>query len=103
MLKKTFIILITLSLYNCSVIHLNLDSEKICNCEKKLYSCEECKVIPSSGTLRDLRRGAYYDPIEEKCVEITYSSGGVPAPFQNIRECESCCCNSTKNTIILSH
>jgi hypothetical protein len=68
--------------------------EESCNCEEKVTSCEECKVIPKSGMMRDLRYGYYYDPKEKKCKRISYSSGGIPAPFKTMEECKSCCCKS---------
>ncbi len=68
--------------------------EESCDCEEKIASCEECKVIPQSGMLRDLRQGYYYDAKEKKCKHVSYSSGGVPAPFKTMEECKSCCCNS---------
>jgi hypothetical protein len=68
--------------------------EESCDCEEKIASCEECKVIPQSGMLRDLRQGYYYDAKEKKCKHVSYSSGGVPAPFKTMEECKSCCCKS---------
>jgi hypothetical protein len=67
--------------------------EESCDCKEKVVRCEECKIIPQSGMMRDLRYGYYYDPKEKKCKHISYSSGGVPAPFKTMEECKSCCCN----------
>lgn len=73
----------------------NTSSEvESCDCEEKVTSCEECKIIPHSGSMRDLRYGYYYDPKEKKCKSISYSSGGIPAPFKTMEECKACCCKS---------
>lgn len=71
--------------------------EESCDCEERVVPCEECKIIPQSGSMRDNRRGYYYDSKEKKCKRIFYSSGGVPAPFKTMEECKSCCCKSWFN------
>jgi hypothetical protein len=63
-----------------------------CYCEERAVPCEECKIVPQSGVLRDQRSGYYYDPKEKKCKRVFYSSGGVSAPFKTMEECKSCCC-----------
>lgn len=68
--------------------------EESCDCKEKIVPCEECKIIPQSGMMKDLRYGYYYDPKEKKCKHISYSSGGVPAPFKTMEECKSCCCKN---------
>jgi hypothetical protein len=75
-----------------STAYTNAVEEESCNCEEKVTSCDECKVIPQSGMMRDLRYGYYYDRKEKKCKRISYSSGGIPAPFKTMEECKSCCC-----------
>ena len=71
--------------------------EENCDCPEKAVQCEECKVVPQSGQMRDLRVGYYYDPKEKKCKRVSYSSGGVPAPFKTMEECRSCCCKLLLN------
>jgi hypothetical protein len=80
--------------YNNVADYNNVVEEESCNCEEKATSCEECKIIPQSGMMRDLRRGYYYDSKEKKCKRVSYSSGGIPAPFKTMEECKSCCCKS---------
>jgi len=83
----------------CSVVvisdpeALNQNAEIDCQVES---ICEECFIEPYSGEMKDQRKGYYYDPVEEKCKEIIYSSGGVPAPFKTLKEC-ICCCEEYKN------
>jgi hypothetical protein len=82
----------TSTAYNNETAYNNGIEEESCDCEEKVTSCDECKIIPQSGMMRDLRYGYYYDPKEKKCKRITYSSGGIPAPFKTMEECKSCCC-----------
>lgn len=65
-----------------------------CQCVEKYVQCEECKIQPVSGSMRDARRGYYYDTKTKKCKGIVYSSGGTPPPFQSMKECMSCCCKN---------
>jgi len=55
--------------------------------------CQECLIIPRSGTNRDLRHGYFYDQEKGKCVEISYSAGlgCIPPPFKTLNECLNCC------------
>ncbi len=82
-----------LTLEGCGSIKVISDPNalNICNYEE-CKQCEECKIIPTSGNYRDLRRGFYFDPVEKKCKSISYSSGGIPAPFNTMEECKLCCC-----------
>lgn len=80
--------------YDNITTYNNVIEEESCNCEEKVTSCEECKTIPKSGMMRDLRHGYYYDAKERKCKRISYSSGGIPAPFDTMEQCKSCCCKS---------
>lgn len=84
----------TSTAYNDVTAYNNVVEEESCNCEEKVTSCEECKIIPKSGMMRDLRFGYYYDSKEKKCKRISYSSGGTPAPFNTMEQCKSCCCKS---------
>lgn len=63
----------------------------------KKVPCEECSVVPSSGNLKDLRYGFYYDQETKKCTRIEYSSGGTAAPFQTMEECITCCASKKKD------
>ena len=55
--------------------------------------CQECLIVPRSGSNRDLRHGYYYDQGKSKCVKISYSTGleCIPPPFKTLEECTSCC------------
>jgi hypothetical protein len=55
--------------------------------------CEECLIVPRSGTNRDLRHGYYYDQEKGRCVQFSYSTGAgcIPPPFNTLNECLNCC------------
>jgi len=55
--------------------------------------CQECFVVPKSGSNRDLRRGYYFDQEEGKCKLFLYGSGAgcIRPPFKILNECISCC------------
>ena len=80
--------------YNNVTAYNNVVEEESCICEEKVTSCDECKIIPKSGMMRNLKFGYYYDAKERKCKRILYSSGGIPAPFNAMEQCKSCCCKS---------
>jgi hypothetical protein len=84
---------LVLALEGCGSIKVISDPKALDNCNyEECIQCEECKIIPTSGNYRDLRGGFYFDPVEKKCKQISYSSGGIPAPFRTMEECKLCCC-----------
>ena len=90
---RLLIAVISMTLSCCSSIKIISDPKALEDCNyQECKQCEECKIIPKSGNVRDQRKGYYFDPIENKCKQIIYSSGGIPAPFKTMEDCRNCCC-----------
>ena len=85
--RISIVVIITTLLFSCG------STEYVSNHVITENQCDECKVIPKSGSNKDLKYGYYYDPIEKKCKLIRYSTGHgcIPPPFRTLEECVSRC------------
>ncbi len=60
---------------------------------RRVPDCQECLVVPKSGSHRNRLKGYYFDQEEMRCKEFFYSTGSgcVPPPFETLNDCLNCC------------
>lgn len=105
-LKNLFALFLLIVLTSCGSVIFVFDKESATDTSREMNDksestskiiatpdCDECFIVPRSGTHRDLRYGYYFDQEKAKCVRISYSTGAgcIPPPFETLDECYRCC------------